>query len=481
MRRILDSIKGGFSKLFLEENRRTLTGHPTSVTPEFEDAWKRRTVKTYAVNQPYASPLTAYHGSARLTGETREMRAEYREWAFREPTTKAAVMTKCLATSSLDPQLIANDPNDRMDKEAAQWVDWALTRAVGGVGGLIQSMTLPALIDGFSVLEKCYNTIDESGGKYKDFWSIEKYAMCDTEQLRFKLDPYRQIIGIRPMTGLLAGWEELNPGDFVMFTHLKMFEDPFGISDLRAVVRDCRLLEDAIQLRHMLMSNFSGPFIAAAHSDPTVREQLLGIIATARGAGYIVVPNGTEIDVLNLATATPDIFERTISSLRESIVSAIDGGYLQLLEGGTSDGRGNTMVHKSVAELYVWWLAMWVCEVVNRQIIPDLVIPNYGNSVGLPRLQLGGIDENAISAALGRFKAGQELGVTLSMEQVRSVGGFEVPRNPTDVLSPPSAAPGQDPKNPVIPLPGGSTAGSPAAAAMSQIGGGAASVATFRG
>jgi hypothetical protein len=103
-----------------------------------------------------------------------------------------------------------------------------------------------------------------------------------------------------------------------------------------------------------------------------------------------------------------------------------------------SDARGSTNVHRGIAELFQWWLALWVCEVINAQLIPSIVRPNFGNSVGLPRLQLGGVDENTLNSALDRFKRGQELGLDLSKKQVRKTGYFEVPRDQLDTLSPPA-------------------------------------------
>lgn len=424
-------------ELFVGRNRVAISTYPSANTPELERAWKQPQFRYNWMSQPYTDPLTMPGGNSVLNGETWEMRREYREWAFREPTTKAALLTKCFAVASLDPLMNPDDEDDARSNEVAEWALWSLMHAFGGVGGLVQNMLLPGTFDGFSMNEPVWDEVKD-GMKYRGFWTPKRYHMVDTEHIRFALDPYRQVIGVRPMTGLTGGWTELPPEDFIIFTHLKVFENPFGISDFRAVVRDCRLLENAIKLRDILLNNFSGPFLWATANSQETRRAVAAVLGRAREQGFIVVPEGTELQVINLATSNPQVFDSVIQSYRESIVSAIQGGYLQLLEGGVSDARGSTNVHRGISELFQWWLALWVCEVINAQLIPRIVRPNYGNSVGLPRLQLGGVDENTINTALDRFKRGQELGLDLSKKQVRKTGYFEVPRDQMDTLSPPA-------------------------------------------
>lgn len=430
-------IFGSIKSLVAGSRRVALSRYPSSRTPELKQAWSQPQFKWTATPQPYTSPLSIYQGNNWLNGETNEMRREYRVWAFREPSVKAALITKCNAVASLDPQWIADDKQDAQDLAAAKWCDWAVSRAEGGHGKLLNDMLVGGTMDGYSVQEPVRTEVEDHK-KYKGWWTVGRFAQIDTENLRFRLDQYRQVVGVRPMTPL-SGFTELPPEDFLIFTHLKLFENPFGISDLRSVVRDCRLLEDAITLRHTLLANWSGPFIRASHADETTRRQMMSVLERARAAGYIVVPAGTEMEVLNLATSSPQVFDTTIAFYREQIIAAIQGSYLQLL---SADGeRGNSLVAKSVSELFTWWLAMTAAEVVNRQLVPSLVRPNLGNSVGLPRLSLGGINEAMVSAALDRFIKLQSMGAILSKAQIMDVGGAETPSSPEDELKPPGQQP----------------------------------------
>ena len=417
--------------------RRLWSGAPTSKSPETDLAWQQRQFKYYATQLPYSSPLS--HTKGNLTGETWEMRQAYREWAFKEPAMKAALLTKCLAVAQLTPSVIPANKKNPRDREAARWLDWSINNAEGGYAGLLVEMLLPALIDGFSVTEKVWGHVKEQT-QYHGRWTLEQTASIDTQDIRFRLDEYRQVIGVQSVNGATTALQ-LDPEDFIIFTHLKFFENPFGMSDMRAAVRSCRMIESAIRLRHILLTNYSGPFLKASAGDPATRAALIKVMDDARANGWIVVPTGAELEVVNLATANLDVFRATIEDYRQEIVQAIQGAYLQLMEGSNPNARGDTKVAKSVSELYQWWLATWAAQVVNKQLVQDIVAPAYGYQSGLPRVSFGGVDEAFVMQQLDKFKKGQELGFTLSKEQVADVGGFESPNGKDDMLIPPAAAP----------------------------------------
>lgn len=419
--------------------RRQWTRYPSSITEEAEKAWLSEEIRAYATQQPYASPLTTPDGGM-SAGETWEMRQAYRTMAMREPAVKGALLTKCLAVASLDLQVLPCDKRSSEDRDVARWVDHAITSSDGGSQGLIMSILLPSLIDGFSLNEPVWDKVDALANRYAGFWTMRQAKQKDTEFIRFRLDQFRNITAVQAMNAGQGG-RPFDPADFIIFTHLSFFCNPFGVSDLRAAFRAANLIESAIRLRAILLENFSGPYLVATAKDPTVQAKLKVILANARARGWIVIPEGATVQVINLATSAPDQFQGSIRDLREEIVMAIQGAYLQLLEGGVSNGRGNTEVHKGIAELFQFWLAGEVCNRLNKSLVPDLVRPNYGRRVGLPTLQLGGIDPAAIVAALNRFLLLQQMGLPLSRDQIYEEGNAEPPRDARDALNPPQAPP----------------------------------------
>lgn len=428
------------------QTRRLRTGFATNFTADDHNAWVSEQVAAYATPQPYAAPLT--NSADNWTGETWEMREGYRRFAVKEPSVKAALLTKCLAVAQLDLQVIADDKRDQRSREVAAWVKYAIGQCDGGIAGLVWKILIHSLVDGFSVTEKVNDQLEQEHPKYPGYWIVGGAKTKDSRGIRFRLDRFKNVVGVRSMIAAQGGME-FSPEDFIIFTHLPLFENPFGISDLRAANRAANLIEAAIKLRAILLENFSGPYLKAKSDDNGVRSKLHETLSKARARGYIIVGRDDEVEVMNLATSAPDQFQSAIEDLRREIVTAIQGAYLQLLEGGVSDGRGNTNVHKGVAELFQWWLATCVSNVLNKSLVPDLVRPNYGYGVGLPTIQLGGVDTATVVAELDRFAKGQSLGVKLSAKQVSEVGGFETPEDEADILTPPGQQqqpqPGGDP------------------------------------
>lgn len=415
------------------QTRRLRTGYPTSITAEDHNSWLSEQIRAYATPQPYAAPLTS--SGDNWTGETWEIREGYRRYALKEPSVKAALLTKILAVAQLDLVVTPYDNANRHDREIAQWVKWSVTRVKGGIAGLIWNIGFHALVDGFSVTEKVIDVIPDDSPKYAGFWTMAQAKTKDSRGIRFRLDTFKNVVGVRSMVAAQGG-QDFSPADFIVFTHLPLFQSPFGVSDLRAANRAANLIEAAVKLRAILLENFSGPYLVGKAADKGTRDQIMEILKVARARGWIVIPEGASVEVINLATSAPDQFQNTIEDLRQEIVTAIQGAYLQLLEGGVTDGRGNTQVHKGVAELFQWFISTCVSSSLNDSLVADLVFPNYGRSVGLPTCQFGGIDPAAISAELDRFAKGQQLGKTLSAKQVSEVGGFDSAEDDADKLVP---------------------------------------------
>lgn len=433
----------GYLRSALSWVRRRFVPYPNRITPDQEAAWLREEIRSTAIPQPYSSPLTTGDGGL-SGGETYEMRRAYREMVLREPAVKSAILTKALAVASLDLQVLPANKRLTDDKAAARFLDHAITTSDGGLPGLVMGMVTPSLVDGWSVVEPVFDYVDPHANQYANYWTLKRAKGKDTDGLRLRLDEFRNILGVQAVTAGQGG-ASFSPDDFLIFSHLSFFCNPFGISDLRAAYRAANLIEAAIKLRAILLENFSGPYLVGKAKDPGAMAAMKTILANARARGYIVIPDGAEVQVINLATSSPDQFQQTIRDLREEIVMAVQGSYLQLLEGGVSNGRGNTQTHASIAELFQWWLAADIANTINHRLAPLIIRPNFGRGVGLPRVKLGGIDPQAITQSLARFLSLQQLGLPLSRDQVYEEGYAEPPRDSSDEIKPPQAAQAPNP------------------------------------
>lgn len=418
-------------------NRRYLTGGPTGVTPDAHLAWVQEQVKAYATVQPYAGPLSS--GDDNLTGETWEMRLAYRRM-LKEPAVKAPLLKKVFAVASLDAQVIPEDKKSPTMVAAARWMDTAVKRMPGGWPQLLLNVMLPGLVDGFSLAEKVFDVVPADDPRYPRFWTVRACKSKDTKFVRFKLDPYKNVVAVQAMAAGQGG-QPLDPGDFLHFTFLKVFESPFGMSDLRACYRGAMLIESAVKLRAVLLENYSGPYLAAKYQagDTAARDQIGAILAAARARGYVVLPDGADLQVMNLATSSPDQFQDTIEDLRKEIALSLQGAYLDQVESKTP--QGNSETHKTVAELFQWYLSVVVASTVTEQLGPDLVGPNYGAAGGRPTVVLGGIDPDDVIANGRRIEQAQKIGLPVSQEYAYEIMQVEPPRDAADVLRPASSLP----------------------------------------
>lgn len=418
--------------------RRLFTGRPTSLTPESHLGWLHEQMQRYVTTQYYTSPLS---NDLNLTGETREMRDAYRKFAFKEPAVKAPLLKKVLSVASLDPTVTPAKGSGELGKRIASFVDHTIGGSVGGWPGLLFNTMTMALVDGFSLLEKKPKVHDK--GEFRGFWGLDELRPKDTRDITFTLDVYRNVVGIRNM---IAGQGGIifQPSDFVVFTHLPIFSSPFGISDLRAANRAANLIEALIKLRSMLLENYSGPFLSYKKGNVGSMEEAKATLARARANGFVIINPEDELEVMNLATSSPAQFEDAIADLRKEAATAIGGSYLHLYESKTDQGDSET--HKSVSELFEWWLATSVCQALNSQLVGDLVYPNFGHDVDLPTISLGAVNIAEVLRHLEMVKGAQEIGLPISVEHVRELVPLEAPRYAGDELARPTPAlpPGTD-------------------------------------
>jgi hypothetical protein len=431
--------------------RRALTGAPSSITSDAHNAWLQEQIKVYSTQLPYVGPHSLREN---LTHETGEMRLAYRTM-LREPAIFAPLMAKTFAVASLDPQINAEDDDNPKHREAAAWVKYAIERSEGGWPRLLMNILLPGQMDGFSVTEKVYGHMPTDHAKYPGWWTIKAAKDKDTTNIKFKIDEYKTVLAVQAL-GASNSATPMDPRDFILFTHLSIFQSPFGLSALRPVYRAQQLIIAAIKLRSLLLENFSGPFLTLKYGDTTKIQAAKAALEQARARGYIVLGKEDELQVLNLATTAPDQFQNAIEDLRKECSLGLRGAYLQSLESSSPQGNSNT--HKSQTELFDWYLTTTVCSVINTQLIPDLVEPNYGMMGGMPTLSLGGLDPQAVMMELQKFKQLQELGVDLSVSQIRKVAGAESPKDDADKLQKPGGAMGGMPG---MPSPAPSPAGDP--------------------
>lgn len=397
----------------------------------------------------YASPVPVRVGGPNLldnfSGETAEMRTGYRRALLAEPAIKAALLGKIAAVQALGLQVKPYEKTP-LDQRVADWVKHSLTSGVGGLPALIERVLVPGLTDGFSVCEKVWRR--EHRGKWAGKVGLQRLSSKDSRYIQFELDPFRNINAVISYRG--NSGQRFPPSDFVIFSYLSLFENPFGTSDLRAAYRAAEMIPNLLTLRMIFLDKYSGPFIHGKVNDPAMVDGMKAALARARQGGFVVTTPADEIEILDLATKGTGEFLDALKDLREEIATGISGAFLHMMTGdGGSGQRGDSSVQQDTVDLFIWLLAVKVAACINEQLIPDLVDDNFGADVGLPTVSLEAPNPEAIVAELQIDRELYEMEVPLDLDDLYERTGRRPPPDPTRAVkksaAPAPGMPGQPP------------------------------------
>jgi hypothetical protein len=412
-------------------------------------------IRSDVFNGPWRGPLDLDADG----GETARSRQLYRQLYKDEGIVRSAVDGKVDAIASADVLVIPADQADATSRAIAQFVHDAVEDSDGGWDGLIGDTLRPAVLDGWSALEFTARPTDTP--QFGVMHGMKHCRSLDTAFLRLQLDNYRNVVGI---VSLRAGLETFDPGKVVIFTHRKLFHNPFGNSDMRAARRDAELLEDAYKLWYLALKMYGEPYLLGKVAVPERRKAMEGLLKALRQGGYAVTPDKDSIELLSLATAVNfAAFEAKVKNLRENIYLAIRGSYLPFMEGtGARDAHGDSAMGKVSSDTGEYLLARAVARTIRRQVFPHLVYPNFGPGTPLPGLSLGGInwdDVKKVGDTLAAIKK-EFPKVSISAKYVTKQLGIPPAEGPEDEIG---GADGPDDGGGPGPEGGGAGAGTPPA------------------
>lgn len=367
------------------------------------------------------------------TGETQQMRLAYRRM-LADPNVKSAVLGKLLSVAALDLQVIPSDKKDPQAKRVADFVDYVLNeRITGCVPNLIWSVLAGALVDGYSVCEKVWAF--EEQGKWAGQVILRDLKPKDTgKDVILLTDEFRNIVGVQGLR-YNAG-QMFSPAEFLIYQHLPLFQSPTGMSDLRAIYSRYWLLDTALKLRAMAIEKRALPVLVGHYETPDQKPSLDEALKLVRSQSWFSVPLNARVEAVNLAGTADTIFSEAIKDLKHDIFMGIQGAILQALEGTTTDGRGNSQVHRGTADLLVWYLAATVTSLLNDRdtgLIKDLVdlnfaVPEY------PKVTLSAVDVNELLLDLQVDQGLLQSGLDLSKEELYERYGRTPPQTPEDTL-----------------------------------------------
>lgn len=381
------------------------------------------------VSDIYSPPYRSPGEFNRDSGETAQMRREYRRIYYDNPIVTAAVRGKANDICVLPPTVLPADKDDPVSCLAAEFVEWAVTHTPQGWPGLIDAIYTPGSIDGWSASEK---RLEVRQWKGRTVWGLAHVRGIDTTHLRLKLDVARNV---QAVVNTIRGLEYFNPDDVILYSHNSLFSDPFGHSDLRAVVRAAKILEDTYRVWYIALKVYGLPYMHGMASQKTGQKAMGQALQSLREGGYIVTDKDDEVKVLNLASAAAATgFTEMIRANREDVFYAIRGAALPFLEGdGKSGSHGDTGVEQQTSDAGEVMAAHRVASVINYQLIPWLVKPNFGD-IAMPTLRLGGTSVDAQKKRVELIKGAQEAGLAASAEWAHKFVDIPPPRDENDKL-----------------------------------------------
>lgn len=368
----------------------------------------------------------------RYTEETDAIRKAY-PVMLRDPYIKQALYTKVFGVASLDLQVHAASKSSR-DKEIAEFIKHCIQKSRGGPRRAIVNIAIPGSIFGFSVTE--INLRKPTGtGQFGKKITIESLKSKDINKLQLEGDEFGNIAGVRDkVTNQLY-----HASNFLIYTHMPLFESPTGISDFRAAYRAYWLADTAWQLRAIGLERYGLPVLKGTYTSDAEQYALDQQLPNVRSQGYITVPQGALVEAMDIAARGTTDFESAIRDLREEMVLAIAGAILQMLTTtGTAEMRGSADVQKGTFELLQWYLAQEAADVLNDQLFPTLVDLNYPNA-DHPTCTFGGVSDSAMKDSITVDQFFLQNNLPLSQEEMYEKYGRQRPLSEEDAVKPPQA------------------------------------------
>lgn len=394
------------------------------------------------------------------SNETQEHRTAYRRLALSNAYVKSALLDVVFGVSSLDLSVKpakTKKSEKRQNFAAAEFLEWALTEGLaGGVPRLVEAVLFPGLIDGYSVCDAVLGPVEQ--GKWTGKICLEQLKDKDTgNDIILQVDDYRNVVGLLGIR--YNGGAEFTPGGFVIWANLPPYGLPTGTSELRCVYTPAWFLDTVEKLRGVALQLRAQPIplITYQGNQESVRNSIIQQLSNLTKNAFLTAPEGVKAQMLDLAGSSIEAFNEALRDYKHDIYQGITGQTLSSLEGQIEDGRGNTTVHKNVADLRVWRRAKAMDAVVNDRksgLGKSLLDLNFILS-DYPKISLAGVDPAEIEQDLKIVQQLKELGYDVDEEELAERVGWKIKRSVSQGVSLPGQ-PGSQP--PGEPPPGGASA-----------------------
>lgn len=367
-----------------------------------------------------------YYDEGQTVGESATMRLAYRRM-LNDPNVKAALFGKIQAVSNLTLKIIPQDRKDQKQAQIADLVRWNLEEALdGGMPDLAWNILTGGLIDGFSVCEKVFAR--EEKGKYAGSYYLRALKPKDaTRDVILLTDEFRNVVGVQGLR--YNPGVTFSPAKFVIYRHQPLFDNPTGMSDLRATYKSWWMLDTVQKLRAVGLEKRSLPVVVGEYQTAQQRPAVEEALSLVKSQSWLAVPEGVKVQALNIAGGADSQFDSAIRQLSEEIFLGIAGATLQARQGDVNNARGSSQVHRNTADLFIDYLRVKLQQILNDRsngLVRDIVDLNCVTD-DYPRATLAAVDEADMKAQLEIVKGLWEVGVKQSLNAIYDKFGCEPP------------------------------------------------------
>ena len=313
-----------------------------------------------------------------------------------DPQIKACLNTKKFAVLSQGWSVHAASASPE-DLAVAAFVRHTLTGMRGSILDALHDV-LDALALGISLVEIVYQMND--GGPYAGMVGLAALKSKDPDGFTFETDDFGNVTALRGCLG-----EVYPPDKFLRYSYMPRYENPLGLSDLRAAYKPWLAKQQLLRWWTKYLEKFGMPTVTGSYDaergyGADQQRELLMLVAQVHNESAIVLPSDMHLGLLETARAAPAGFLEAIEYQDRAIAKSILGQTL------TTDGSGSGAtfalgsVHQDVLMFYLRKLQRDLEEtVVGAQLIAPLVRYNFGPHVPPPRFALGTLDDGRLAAA----------------------------------------------------------------------------------
>jgi hypothetical protein len=365
------------------------------------------------------------------------LRKAYKEM-LNDSTVKAAFLTMLFELCQLNIK-VATTSEEQKDKDVAAFVDYCLHACKGGLAnGVLMKIVKPAMQYTFSISEIVYAPI--TTGKWKNKVGIKFLKSKDTsaDAWSFEVDEFKNV------TAIIQNYEgtqrAFGPSKFIRYAFMAEFDNPFGVSHLRAAYRAWWVKKTVLRA-WAYYNETSGAVPVGTYQGDAQRAALETQLKKFAGRRWLAIPDSVKLEIKDFTSNVAQNGYRAACDYQDKqIFLSIRGAFLQALEGDRTGARSMGEVHESTADLFVWYLSQEVADALNDQLVPQLVAMNFGEDVDVPHVTLESpVEEDLkISAEVDTYLS--KMGLPLSKQEMYDKYGRTAPRDDEDALVAPAPA-----------------------------------------